>query len=286
MQLLERIWCRLLGIDSKHQYLYWYRYLGSKTQNFGDILGPWLLQKLSGISVKHIDDRPSWISAKHIPHYLTVGSILSNSRNSSTVWGSGIIDVTMRLNPKAKYLAVRGPLTRERIIALGGDCPEIYGDPALLLPLLYPKPLEKKEEITLIPHYVDYDFLCQTLLNEKSTDIVQMMTDNFDLTLKQIVSSKIIISSSLHGLILAVAYNIPCYWVEFSDKIFGDDVKYYDFFQSLNIRHGLKHQVNDINEFIDNIEQYSPIRADEILLLLRQEQLLSSYPFPITHPLS
>lgn len=275
------VWSYLLGITSKKKYFFWYRYEDSKLQNFGDIVGPVLFQALSGITVKHINDRPRLISSKHIPHYLSVGSILREARRSSTVWGSGIVDTQFGVDRRAKYLAVRGPLTRDKVLSCGGICPEVYGDPALLLPLIFPIDTKKNTKITIIPHYVDYQRVQEGITDSQDIDVVKMMTDNFESTLKEINSSNLIISSSLHGLILAVAYDIPCLWVEFSDGIFGDDVKYYDFFASLGIQNPTKYVVSDISTFIKSIDGYQPIIADECKVKDLQKGLLGSYPFKI-----
>lgn len=48
---------------------------------------------------------------------------------------------------------------------------------------------------------------------------------------KEIVLCNLIISSSLHGLIVSDVYNIPNVWVEFAGAIGGDHFKYLDYFQ-------------------------------------------------------
>lgn len=74
-------------------------------------------------------------------------------RNSSVVWGTGIHfieDIIKVANDKNSRLldirAVRGPLTKRALEMAGYICPNIFGDPAILMPLIYtPKVTQKKE---------------------------------------------------------------------------------------------------------------------------------------------
>ena len=101
-----------------------------------------------------------------------IGSIISFIYHpSALVWGSGIISRKVKIN-KANFLAVRGKYTQQRLTELGFSAPDTVGDPALLLPLIFNKVVNKKNKLGIIPHYVHYEELakkynkttCSTLL--------------------------------------------------------------------------------------------------------------------------
>ena len=165
---------------------------------------------------------------------MVIGSSLTLLCNSETiVWGAGIIDDTKDLptHPK-KVLAVRGPLTRQYLLDKGIECPAIYGDPALLVPKVYYPSIEKRYKLGIIPHYSDYDSpLLDKLKQDPDVLFIKMegyhkWTDVVDM----ILSCESIVSSSLHGLILSEAYQIPNCWIEIKGKLLGGHFKFHDFF--------------------------------------------------------
>ena len=87
---------------------------------------------------------------------MAVGSILRNANRNTIVWGSGFISETSRFRgaPK-KIAAVRGPLTGQRLTDLGYENPQIYGDPALLMPRFYSPKVDKQHKIGLVAHYAE-----------------------------------------------------------------------------------------------------------------------------------
>ena len=92
---------------------------------------------------------------------MTVGSILNMGNFDATVWGSGILSVAIlkEIYKKAEYRkldirAVRGPITRAILENAGYGVPEIYGDPGILMPLIYkPNRVEETIPYLIIPHY-------------------------------------------------------------------------------------------------------------------------------------
>lgn len=203
-------------------------------ENWGDKISPILVEMISGKKPKLVPmkERFTGENGQHV--YLTVGSVIEFVDSNTIVWGSGFIHNEDSLPEKPlKICAVRGPLTRDKILAQGFDCPEVYGDPVLLLPRYYkPKKLPKKK-IGIIPHYIDQDSpWLEKVKNQKGAKTINIRGDYYK-TIDEVCSCDLIVSSSLHGLILADAYGIPSVWVKLSDKLLGDDLKFYDYFASV-----------------------------------------------------
>ena len=123
--------------------------------------------------------------------------------------------------------AVRGPLTRDYLMNRGIEVPQIYGDPAILLPYFYPKALmekaEKKEYI-VINHM--NDDMAKYKGHEDALVSPMQYPGSF---IESIINSKLVISSSLHGVIIAEAYGVPAI---FFDSGSGESMfKYEDYFQ-------------------------------------------------------
>lgn len=217
--------------------LFWWNEIkmqGKSKENYGDLLGKYLVEKIS--QKKVIWAKPSKFSLYDFfsPIYVTIGSILTNVNSKCIVWGSGIVSKDYPIK-KAKFLAVRGPQTRKHLLKQGYEVPEVYGDPALLLPKFYNPKIKKEYAIGIIPHYSDFNRVKDFYKNEDSILLIDLMTNNIEKTTDDFLKCKKIVSSSLHGLIVAHAYGIPAVWQKFSGDIFGDDIKYQDYFESVGI---------------------------------------------------
>jgi len=97
-------------------------YWGDEPQNFGDVLTANIL--------KHFNIKYEHTNVHKEANMFATGSIARLATFGSTVIGSGIIRSNEAQDPTVKWKSVRGPLTREWVIKSGGECPEIYGDPA------------------------------------------------------------------------------------------------------------------------------------------------------------
>lgn len=159
--------------------------------------------------------------------YLSVGSIITwLTRKNTVIWGSGVQfpeDEILYKGQKIKPLrvaAVRGPLTRDYLLSKGIDCPEVYGDPALLFPKFYQPKVEKKYKLGIIPHFKDKGSVkVKELSNHKEILIIDIQNcKDWQTFINDIVSCEAIISSSLHGIIISDAYNVPNTWAELGKK--------------------------------------------------------------------
>lgn len=195
--------------------------------NFGDALTPWLIRRITGVDPHFV--RPRDPHPKHI----VVGSIIAYAARGDTVWGAGIMTATDPLSPGARLLAVRGPLTRARALTCGTDCPEIYGDPALLLPRFYLPPVRDRERGGLVAHFSDRPRLGKVWHNTLGMRPIDIQA-GVETVIDQIAASRFVASSSLHGLIVSHAYGVPAVWIKFRDLPSGDDSKFHDYYLSLD----------------------------------------------------
>ena len=210
------------------------KFIFKDKENYGDLLSKYLVEKISGRKVK-------WVHPKKQPwyklnkrNYMAIGSIIHHATKDSVVWGSGIIDRKQQIAP-ADFRAVRGPQTRQYLLELGYECPEVYGDPALLLPQYCAPQVEKRYKIGIIPHYHDYKQVLETYGSDPEVKVIDMMTLDVEEVTREILECEKTISSSLHGIIVSHSYNIPSVWVEFSKKLFGDGIKFRDYFESVKL---------------------------------------------------
>lgn len=217
--------------------LFWWSEIhlaGKKKENYGDLVGCYLVEKISGKKAvwTHPKKRSFLDTFKTV--YLTAGSILAQVEGKCVVWGSGIISKEYKIK-KAVFLAVRGPQTRKHLMAQGYEVPEVYGDPALLLPRFYNPKKQAKYDLGIIPHYADYKLVTEMYKEQSNVLIIDLMTNDVESVTDLILQCRRIISSSLHGIIISQAYHIPAVWVKFSDNVFGDGIKYQDYFESVGI---------------------------------------------------
>jgi autotransporter strand-loop-strand O-heptosyltransferase len=209
---------------------------GSK--NWGDIISILTLdhfskRKINKDNVMHFEDDIPFKNGK----MHAIGSTLRFLKSNDYIWGAGCISQEEIEDHPKKVYAVRGPLTRNELIKKGIDCPEIYGDPALLFPQIYNPKVEVKYEYGIIPHYIDYTDLevirLLDTLEKKGIKVINITSGIYEF-IDQIKEVKYIMSSSLHGLIASDAYGIPNARISLTNKLIGGDFKFEDYRLSVN----------------------------------------------------
>ena len=183
----------------------------SEAYNLGDTLSPIVVQSM-------LDKKGLDYSAKDNlkVHLYAIGSILTAGIQDCTVWGSGIISANLLYRIKNRKLdirAVRGPLTRYMLEDCGYIVPQVYGDPAILMPeIYYPSYISKKWKYGLVLHKDDDLKKVKTNLHKK-IKLLNICTNDFKGFINDLCSVELVISSSLHGIILAESYGIPAIWI-------------------------------------------------------------------------
>ena len=189
-------------LPSENRSMFWFR---SDPPNVGDWIGPYLFHAITGQYPIFTKPKRWYVTSC----FLTVGSVMHNIRRdgNAVVWGSGVLSAHDKFCRPKQVPAVRGPLSRERFFDQGYDCPEVYGDPAILMPRYYEaKPTSEKRGYGVIPHLVD----CEIIHQDRPTDVqfidVRQPVEQF---IDAIASCDVTFSSSLHGLIVSHAYGVP-----------------------------------------------------------------------------
>ncbi len=206
------------------------QYWWNKHPNFGDALAPKITEFVLG---KHVE----WASPEECQLF-GLGSNLekavqqnfSGSRGSVGVWGTGYIAPRSlsSANSKLKILSLRGHFSS---ICL--DCRDVVvGDPGLLVREIYPELLEQKKEfeVGLILHHTQH-------LKKKSIDKLRdngihffsAATNDYESLIESIAKSKIILSSSLHGLVIADSLGLPNEWMNSHGIHRADRFKFHDY---------------------------------------------------------
>ena len=197
--------------------VHWWRHPEKPGGNFGDELNDYILRVL-GIDFTRTPPSEADL--------VLVGSVLEHLPSSGwtgTVCGAGQLFEGSRVDlTQATVLALRGKLTAERVTGdLSGT---VLGDPALLVPQGV-RQFPAQYDLGIVPHWSD-----DTLAQRFPYGRVINPNDPPTKVITQIAQCKRIISSSLHGIIVADAYGIPRQAELFPNAVAeGGDFKYRDY---------------------------------------------------------
>ncbi|MEM7499345.1 MAG: polysaccharide pyruvyl transferase family protein [Pseudomonadota bacterium] len=205
--------------------------------NLGDALSAVVVAALSGLPVRHMAARSP------VERLAAVGTIGHSLKGGHVhLWGSGL-DATLHPERDGPWSpprdtrftvhATRGPETAATLRRHGIPAPETFGDPVHLLPRLWPLDhVARDYELGIVLHLSELDeksprgrarpdYLRYQVPESLagSVRLINMYADSslaaFEAKIAEIVACKRILSTSLHGLVIADAYGIPSAWFSF-----------------------------------------------------------------------
>lgn len=196
-------------------------------KNFGDLLSPLIISLLAEDRVRH-----SIAPGK----LLALGSVFFALKDNDSVWGSGFLNAKhihfALKNRNVNYFAVRGPETRRLLLQNNINCPEVYGDPAIILPQLITNDVNKKYKVGLVPHFSHLAYFKKNI-KDNTIQVIDVEAGVANVV-RDILSCEVIISTSLHGIIVAEAYGIPALMLTLQKPDADDLFKYEDYYHSTN----------------------------------------------------
>jgi succinoglycan biosynthesis protein ExoV len=205
------------------------KYCSIKGGNFGDDLNTWLWAQFFDASVFDREDNYEFFG---------IGTVLTGSSLSGVkdkiILGSGVGEgfENIKFDPaKADFYWVRGPKAARSL----GLAPE-FGllDPAyLLLHTSMANEEAKLYRCSVIPHHMSVPMLDWKDCSQRASCHYINPKDDFAAVIRQIKQSELVVTESLHGAIIADAFNIPWIAIEYSHRF--DRFKWQDWSESVEV---------------------------------------------------
>lgn len=245
--------------------VYHWRRPGTKT-NFGDELTSNILRRFCDIDTY-------WAPPEQA-RLIGTGSIIEHlpERWNGIILGSGKLHQKLTWLKDATVLSLRGPLTKRNLYVNAVPPGGLIGDIGLLADHLIDAPRRRKL-LGIVPHWTDAELTSRTDWDEWEPLVIPVSQEPLEV-IKQIATCGKIVTSSLHGCIVADAYGIPVR-VEpspatRSDPYEGGIYKWADYHASLGMtftpgvtRLAPKQIVEDIQD--DLFELLSGLRSELLL---------------------
>lgn len=261
-------------------------------QNAGDLLNKDLVERLSGRQVV--------CSKVHNADMMAIGGALIGVQYGKTlrrricqrllhliygkkplyVWGSGFFrddnDNPMSRD-NLKICALRGAKTRERLQMLTGKYYDVpLADAGLLSNLYVEGTPEKEYDVGIIPHFSQKDEPRFQKLKESfpSARIIDIQQEPA-VVINQIARCRLILSSSLHGLIFADGLGIPNLHILGSKPLTGGSFKFEDYYSCYD----LPHEPWSLDKGFPTVEDIKcRYRVPQKQVKEKQQQLLDCFP--------
>lgn len=265
----------------------------AKVPNMGDLLNVMIIEQLFGYKVKRhtfLTGELSAIGSGLEQFTLRDNPILACAERVAgvvfptvTIWGTGFVRYknqdTSFYRKNIKFAAVRGELSKVRVEKiLGKELNIPTGDAGILASYLLKETIMKRYNVGIIAHYKEQDEpVFQKLVESYPKSLFIDVRHTPDTVIRQIASCECIISSSLHGLIIADSLRIPNIHIKVSDKLLGDGFKFDDYYSAYN----LKHLVINLNK--ENMPTLEWVKDNyqitKEMIETAKQNMIQSFPF-------
>lgn len=198
--------------------------------NFGDALSALIVAHVAGREVVHAGAASC--------EMLAIGSLLQVIRRKHGkpradgvrpwIWGAGLLRaVPADFLDNVQVALLRGPVTA----AILGVKTNRFGDPGLLVPAILGDLPERRDRIGLMVHHsqLDDSALAALIAAEPALELIDVRDDARDVC-RRVASCAHVITSSLHGLIVADACGVASTWLDPGTQ---SHLKYHDYAASV-----------------------------------------------------
>lgn len=254
------------------------------SMNFGDELTKDIIERIFHKKTEvhnEIDTRFDMLGVGSLIHFFN--DIVDYK---TYVWGSGLIDDQVgAINENFIFKACRGELTKSKIPDRYQGIP--LGDPGLLCNLIYKNEVQKTGKIGVIPHLRDEQsyFLNDVIKRHPEIFTIIPVSQSPERVADEIKRCRLVMSSSLHGLIVSDSFAIPNIHLYLSDNLQspnhlrGGLYKFKDYYTAINRKYKnfdpRERDLLDASAYDQIIDEYEPIsNLDQI-----QNDLIKSFPY-------
>src|SRR4051812_35852113 len=122
----------------------------TEVPNAGDVASKVIVESFSGHKAHIVGE-----GICGLPNLIAIGSIVHWADDKSWLWGCGLIGASVPLPCRPyKVIAVRGHLSRDRLLQDGLTVPSLVGDPGVFVSDVFTR-APVAHDLGFVPHYVD-----------------------------------------------------------------------------------------------------------------------------------
>lgn len=266
----------------------------TERKNIGDAINPYIIKEvfnMNPVCTNMVDCEITGIGSGLRRFFVlpkSAGNIINIIKGHLNpkpviIWSAGFLNTPTgkewTTRRQVKLASTRGELSKQYIEKITNKkFDSTTGDAGLLASKLIATPVVKKYSVGIILHDRDRNLeIVQQMNSAIKNSVVIDVTGGVMETLAQIASCETIISSSLHGLILADSFHIPNMHIKLSNRLAGDGFKFDDYYSA----YGLRDKVIEVDS--DNYMVFNPemikreYRLDSRVIEDKKQEIIDAF---------